>query len=110
MAKRKSESSPQEKRFRASELFTTPSTDQQRKELERLARMPDSAIDLSDVPAMKRVPRRVQVGRFCRPVKEQISLLVDADVLAWFRSRGQKYQTYMNEVLRRVMLSELRKG
>jgi hypothetical protein len=28
---------------------------------------------------------------------------VDADVLAWFRARGKKYQTYMNEVLRREM-------
>ncbi|SPF55727.1 hypothetical protein SBA4_7390002 [Candidatus Sulfopaludibacter sp. SbA4] len=26
---------------------------------------------------------------------------VDADAVAWFRGRGKKYQTYMNEVLRR---------
>jgi len=43
------------------------------------------------------------VGRFYRPLKQQISLRVDADVLAWFRSRGKKYQTYMNAVLRREM-------
>ena len=110
MAKKKSGSSRREKQFRASELFTTPLTDRQRRELERLARMPDSAIDCSDAPAMKTKPRRVHVGRFYRPVKEQISLRVDADVLAWFRSRGRRYQTYMNEVLRRAMQRGLRRG
>lgn len=67
MEKRRPESSRQEKRVRASELFTTPLTDRQRKELERLARMPDSAIDFSDAPAMKTPSRRVRVGRFYRP-------------------------------------------
>jgi len=43
------------------------------------------------------------VGRFYKPVKEQISLRVDADVLAWFRSRGRRYQTYINDLLRREM-------
>jgi len=45
----------------------------------------------------------VLVGKFYRPVKQLVSLRVDADVLAWFRSRGKRYQTYMNEVLRREM-------
>lgn len=96
-------------RLCASELFTTPLTDGQRTELERLARMADSAIDYSDAPPMKTTPRRVHVGRFYKPVKEQISLRVDADVLAWFRSRGRKYQTYMNKVLRRAMQTGLRR-
>ncbi|HUI42472.1 MAG TPA: BrnA antitoxin family protein [Terriglobia bacterium] len=65
--------------------------------------MPDSAIDYSDAPATELFPPEIQVGRFYRPVKQQISLRVDADVLAWFRSRGGKYQTYMNQVLRREM-------
>jgi uncharacterized protein (DUF4415 family) len=95
---------------RASELFTTPLTDRQRKELERLAPMSDSAIDFSYAPAMKTPSRRVHVGRFYRPVKEQISLRVDADVLAWFRSRGKRYQTHMNEVLRRAMQTGLRRS
>jgi uncharacterized protein (DUF4415 family) len=28
---------------------------------------------------------------------------VYADVLAWFRGKGKRYQTHMNEVLRREM-------
>ena len=63
--------------------------------------MPDSKIDLSDAPERKVPPARVEIGRFYRPVKQLISLRVDADVLAWFRARGPKYQTYINQVLRR---------
>ena len=65
--------------------------------------MPDSKIDYSDAPAMKALPADVYVGRFYRPIKQQISISVDADVLAWFRSQGSKYQTYINAVLRREM-------
>jgi uncharacterized protein (DUF4415 family) len=65
--------------------------------------MPDSQIDFSDAPEREPPALDVQVGRFYRPIKQLVSLRVDADVLAWFRSRGRKYQTYMNEVLRREM-------
>jgi uncharacterized protein (DUF4415 family) len=34
-------------------------------------------------------------------VKQLISLRLDADVLAWFRQQGPRYQTYINAVLRR---------
>ncbi|MBI1790181.1 MAG: BrnA antitoxin family protein [Acidobacteria bacterium] len=76
--------------------------DRDRADLEKLARMPDSRIDYSDAPKARR-PDSVLVGKFYRPVKQLVSLRVDADVLAWFRTRGKKYQTYMNEVLRREM-------
>lgn len=67
--------------------------------------MPDSEIDLSDAPPADPLPSQIQVGRFYRPIKQLVSIRLDADVLAWFRSRGKKYQTYMNEVLRREMQS-----
>ena len=103
MVKKKSASSPQEKRVPASALFTTPVTDKQRRELERLAARPDSQIDFSDAPEASPRAFDIQVGRFYRPIKQLVSLRVDADVLSWFRGRGKKYQTYMNEVLRREM-------
>jgi uncharacterized protein (DUF4415 family)/uncharacterized DUF497 family protein len=104
MAKKKFASSPREKRLPASEIFTRPLTDRQRRELQGLRDMPDSKIDLSDAPSVEPLPSEVQVGRFYRPIKQLVSIRLDADVLAWFRSRGKKYQTYMNnEVLRREM-------
>jgi len=104
MVKKKSVSSRQERRVPASALFTTPVTDKQRRELERVAARPDSQIDFSDAPERSPLASDIQVGRFYRPIKQLVSLRVDADVLSWFRGRGKKYQTYMNEVLRREML------
>lgn len=108
MAKKRSESSRREKRIAASSLFTRPIGKRERAELEALARMPDSAIDYSDAPGLKPFPPEVHIGKFYRPLKQQISLRVDADVLAWFRSRGGKYQTYINQVLRREMRARVR--
>lgn len=39
-------------------------------------------------------------NKFYRPRKEATSLIVDSDVLHWFRSQGVDYQTRMNQVLR----------
>lgn len=108
MAKKKSASFPQEKRLPASALFTAPITDKQRRELQRLAARPDSRIDQSDAPERIPGPSNLEVGRFYRPIKQLVSLRVDADVLAWFRGRGKKYQTHMNEVLRREMQANAR--
>ena len=101
MVKKKSASSRHEKRVPASALFTTPLTPEQRRELERLAARPDA-------PEAHPRPSDVQLGQFYRPIKQLVSIRVDADVLAWFRGRGKKYQTYMNEVLRREMQSNPR--
>jgi uncharacterized protein (DUF4415 family) len=57
----------------------------------------------SDAPERRLRASDIEVGRFYRPIKQLVSLRVDADVLHWFRGRGKKYQTYMNEVLRREM-------
>ncbi len=103
MIKKKSASSPLERRVAATALFTKPISDRQRRELQRLAILPDAEIDFSDAPEGPARPLDVQVGRFYRPIKQLISLRLDAEVLAWFRGRGKKYQTYMNEVLRREM-------
>ncbi|MFN0101929.1 MAG: BrnA antitoxin family protein [Bryobacteraceae bacterium] len=91
-------------------LFTTPLTDSQRRSLIKLAGKPDAEIDYSDAPESEHPPSEIHVGRFFRPIKQLVSLRVDADVLAWFRGRGRgkRYQTYMNEVLRREMRTRAR--
>ena len=37
--------------------------------------------------------------------KKQITLQLDTDVLAWFKSLGKGYQTRINAVLRRYMVA-----
>lgn len=48
-------------------------------------------------------------GEFYRPVKEQITLRLDKDVITWFKSGGEGYQTRMNDVLREHVLSQISK-
>ena len=42
------------------------------------------------------------------PVKVSLSIKIDADVLAWFKSQGKGYQTRINKALRDVMQQALR--
>jgi uncharacterized protein (DUF4415 family) len=41
-----------------------------------------------------------------RVVKKSITVRIDADILFWLKSKGGRYQTQMNAVLRRAMLRE----
>lgn len=43
-------------------------------------------------------------AHFYRPVKQQITARVDADVLAWLKSQGRGYQSRIDAILRREML------
>ena len=42
--------------------------------------------------------------------KERVTLRLDRDVLAWFRSQGQGYQTRINAVLRAYMAAGRKAG
>ena len=45
---------------------------------------------------------------FYRPVKKQITLRIDADILAWLRQQGPEgYQSRLNALLRSLMLRDL---
>jgi uncharacterized protein (DUF4415 family) len=41
-------------------------------------------------------------------VKQQASVRLDADVLAWLKAQGKGYQTRMNKILREAMLKDLK--
>ena len=77
--KKKSVSSRQEKRAPTNALFTTSISDKQRRELRRLADLPDSQIDFSDVAEQGPRASDIQAGRFYRPIKQLVNLRVDAD-------------------------------
>jgi uncharacterized protein (DUF4415 family) len=49
-----------------------------------------------------------EVMEFYKPIKKPITLRLDADVLAWFRRDGRRYQTRINSALRRVMEREMK--
>lgn len=70
-----------------------------RAEVEALEAMRDEDIDLSDMPAVKDWSGAVR-GKFYRPVKRQITLRLDADVVDFFEASGRGYQTRINAALR----------
>jgi uncharacterized protein (DUF4415 family) len=41
------------------------------------------------------------------PVKVSLSIKIDADVLAWFKSKGKGYQTRINKALRDTMIQSV---
>ena len=86
----------------------TPMTKEQRRELEALAKRPDSEIDFSDAPPLPESAWKNAVrGGLYRPVKHAVSLRLDADVLAWLKKDGEGYQTRANQMLREQMLKEI---
>ena len=48
------------------------------------------------------------VLEYYKPIKKPVTLRLDADVLAWFKRDGRRYQTRINAALRRVMEREMK--
>ena len=70
--------------------------------------VPDDQLDLSDMPEITDWSNAIRHGQFFRPVKQQTSVRLDADVLAWLKAQGKGYQTRMNKILREAMLKDLK--
>jgi uncharacterized protein (DUF4415 family) len=45
-------------------------------------------------------------AKYYKPLKQPVTLRLDADVLAWFKKQGRGYQTRINRALRKVMAEE----
>jgi uncharacterized protein (DUF4415 family) len=74
------------------------------RELRDLKAMRDADIDRSDIPEIVDWSG-AERGRFYRPVKQVVTIRLDADVVAWFKKRDNKYQTAVNRALREYMLA-----
>jgi uncharacterized protein (DUF4415 family) len=86
-------------------------TPAQRREAAALAAMPDEKIDYSDIPALTgKFWENAVRNPFYRPVKQQLTVRLDADVIAWLRRQGKGYQTRLNALLRGAMLKDLKKS
>ncbi len=77
------------------------------KRLAALAARPDSEIDYSDIPPLnEKFWRNARPNLFYRPVKKQLTVRLDADVIVWLRKQGKGYQTRLNGLLREAMLRD----
>jgi uncharacterized protein (DUF4415 family) len=91
-----------------SEIRMTPA---RKRRLAQLAARPDSEIDFSEIPPLKESFWRNAIRNpFYRPVKQQLTVRLDADVVAWLRRQGKGYQTRLNQVVREAMLADIKKS
>jgi uncharacterized protein (DUF4415 family) len=80
-----------------------PLTAEQLDELDALARLPDEKIDTTEMSEI-RDWSRARRGALYRPLKRQLTLRLDADLIEWFKGRSDEdsegYQTRINAALR----------
>ena len=77
-------------------MNTTSKTD-----WKRLSSMKDQDIDTSDIAELD--DEFFKQAKITVPPKQPVTLRLDADVLGWFKSQGQGYQTRINKLLRSYM-------
>jgi uncharacterized protein (DUF4415 family) len=83
-------------------------TARQQRRLKKLAKRPDHEIDTSDIPELtEKFWQNAVRNPFYRPLKQQLTLRLDADVIAWLRLQGRGYQTRANALLRDAMMKNL---
>ena len=88
----------------------TPLTAKQKRELAALAKMPDSKIDTSDIPEWTdEIWKRTVRGRFYKPGKQTLTLLLDSDVIAWLKKDCEDFHDRANAVFRERMVAEAKK-
>jgi uncharacterized protein (DUF4415 family) len=79
-----------------------------RKELAALAKKTEKDIDFSNIPATTNADwQGATRGKFYRPIKQQLTVRIDADVVEWLRNQGSGYQSRMNNILRTTMLKSI---
>ena len=64
--------------------------------------MKDADIDYSDIPPLDKSFFTKATAAW-PPVKKQLTIRLDADVLEWLKADGRGYQTRINHILRVVM-------
>lgn len=89
-------------------------TGAQKLELQALKAKADEDIDFSDIPPLpESFWLNAQRNPYYRPIKEQLTLRLDSDVVAWFKSHaegGRGYQSNINQALRDYITAQERKA
>ena len=90
-----------------------PLTKAQKAGLAALKGAPDTDIDYSDIPELTdKFWQNAVRNPYYRPIKKQLTLRLDADVVAWFKRRAAAggYQTDINRALREHIERQTRKS
>ena len=92
------------------ELGKAPAmTEDQIARMDALEKMPDGKIDYTDIPKMTEDDfRNMVLNSWHKPKKVQVTARLDSDIVAWLRRSGKGYQTRLNDILKRVMLEDIK--
>ena len=84
-------------------------SDRTRREYEHRNRALDSNPDSKPLPP-DRWASAMRRDEFFRPIKKSTTVRIDADILAWLKSKGEGHLTRINEILRERMRDEAAGG
>ena len=95
-----------------------PLTPEQVAELDALSKKKDQDIDTSDIPPLdEKFWQNAVRNPFFRPVKKQLTLRLDADLIEWFKrhadagvGKERGYQTRINKALRAYVTEQQKKA
>jgi uncharacterized protein (DUF4415 family) len=85
-----------------------PVTQEQIDRWKRLAAMPDSEIDVSDIPELTDEQLAQAIPFRMRTKTTPVSFRIQIDVLEWLKSKGPGHLTRINQILANVMEAERR--
>ena len=74
-------------------------------DLARIDRIREAEIDYSDIPPLDKTFLKKATTPW-PPVKKQLTIRLDEDVLTWLKGHGRGYQTRINRILRVAMESQ----
>ncbi|MER9417295.1 BrnA antitoxin family protein [Mesorhizobium sp. M0306] len=90
-----------------------PLTEAQKAEITALKARPESDVDTSDIPELTEEFWQAAVRNpYFKPIKQQLTLRLDSDLVAWFKRRapgGRGYQSAINRALREYVAKHERK-
>jgi uncharacterized protein (DUF4415 family) len=76
---------------------------------DRIAKMRDKDINLSDIPAITEEQFKKAVFKPAR-IKKTMAIEIDRDIIEWYKKEGQNYQTQINEDLRKQIQERKKKS
>ncbi|RWC30910.1 BrnA antitoxin family protein [Mesorhizobium sp.] len=91
-----------------------PLTEAQKAEIAALKARPEDDVDTSDIPELtEEFWQNAVRNPYFKPVKQQLTLRLDSDLVAWFKRRapdGRGYQSAINRALREYVSKQDRKA
>lgn len=90
-----------------------PLTETQKAEIAALKARPEDDVDTSDIPELtEEFWQNAVRNPYFKPIKQQLTLRLDSDLVAWFKRRtadGRGYQSAINKALREYVTRQDRK-